>query len=58
MEYILVGFTDMTQGYQVIQNGTVTQYVDTSGNYIFDAAPDGLGSWVIDPNPPHQGWMI
>lgn len=58
MQYILIGFTDGTQGYQVIQDGTVINFVDEAGVTRFDEAPAGLGSWVIDAKPPVKDWMV
>jgi hypothetical protein len=59
MNYILVKFSDGTVGYQEIDPyGNVTQYTDETGNVLFSHAPTGLGSSVMDANPPRLGWMI
>lgn len=56
-QYIKIAFSDGSVGYQVIQNGNVISFVDEAGTFLFDVAPIGLGSTVIDASPEIQPWM-
>lgn len=55
--YIKLKLDDEIVVYQQINENSVVQYLDQNGNYLYDTIPVGIGSTIMDANPPTETWM-
>ena len=55
--YILIALDDGTPCYQQVVDGVVVMFLNADGTPIGPALPHGVGSRVVDANPPRQAWM-
>lgn len=58
MRYILITIDTLGPAYQEVLNGSVVRYTDLDGATLFDTVPNGLGSEVLDDNPPTPVWAL
>lgn len=57
MRYIAID-AEGTFAYQEVNDlGYVTRYCDADGNTLSDFPPIGIGSSVVNDDPPLLGWM-
>ena len=58
MQYILISIQTIGQAYQEVLYGSVVRYTSLDGTTLFTSVPDGLGSEVLDGNPPQPAWAL
>ena len=59
MIYVKIQQDDGVICYQEIDAvGTVLRHLDEWGNFLYAEIPFGIGSHVIDAEPPRKGWML
>ena len=49
--YYELQLDDGTIVYQHVEDNVVVSYLDTSGNYLYDEVPVGIGSTIIALHP-------